>query len=194
MKELLLALDLNELETKIALQCAPVLCGVKLANILIIPTINEQQTKELFQDSTLTLAYLFTYLDKSYYLLYQKEGLDMYLCSEQVLAARLSIGLKPCSLREMMHQIAYEYENCLKFHHRFPHEIGFLLGYPPQDVLGFIHQDGKNYLYCGYWKVYANLSMTLELFESYEKVKEFLLEYLLRGGHIAHILKNKEKR
>ncbi len=194
MKELLLTLDLNELETKIALQCAPVLLGVKLANILIIPTINDQQTKELFQDSTLTLAYLFTYLDKSYYLLYQKDGLEMYLCSEQVLAARLSIGLKPSSLREMMHQIACEYENCLRFHHRFPHEIGFLLGYPPQDVLGFIHEDGKNYLYCGYWKVYANLSMTLELFESYEKVREFLLEYLLHGGHIAHILKHKEKR
>ena len=32
----------------------------------------------------------------------------------------------------------------------FPHEIGLLLGYPVEDVLGFIRYQGKNYLYTGY--------------------------------------------
>ena len=32
----------------------------------------------------------------------------------------------------------------------FPHEIGLLLGYPVEDVLGFIRHQGKNYLYTGY--------------------------------------------
>ena len=36
----------------------------------------------------------------------------------------------------------------------FPHEIGLLLGYPPEDVSGFIENGGKNFLCSGYWKVY----------------------------------------
>ena len=37
----------------------------------------------------------------------------------------------------------------------FPHEMGLLLGYPVEDVTGFMVHGGKNSLYSGYWKVYA---------------------------------------
>ena len=188
MRDLLFMLDLDEFEIKIALQCAPVIFGVKIANILIIPTINAFQTQELFEHSDLTLEYLFAYLDKSYYLLYQEEDLKAYLRNEKVQTSMLSIGLKFESLKEMIHQIACEYEQCLMYHQRFPHEIGFLLGYPPEDVLGFIQENGKNYLYCGYWKVYGDLAMALEMFEDYNKVKELLLEYLNSGGHLDSFL------
>ena len=47
---------------------------------------------------------------------------------------------------------------------RFPHEIGVLLGYPAEDVKGFVVNEGKNYLYSGYWKVYGDLSEAKQLF------------------------------
>lgn len=37
----------------------------------------------------------------------------------------------------------------------FPHEIGFFLGYPYEDVIGFIQNKGENFLCCGCWKVYT---------------------------------------
>lgn len=37
----------------------------------------------------------------------------------------------------------------------FPHEIGLFLGYPLEDVVGFIENDGENYLCTGCWKVYS---------------------------------------
>ena len=37
----------------------------------------------------------------------------------------------------------------------FPHEIGFFLGYPYEDVIGFIANEGENFLCSGCWKVYA---------------------------------------
>jgi hypothetical protein len=62
----------------------------------------------------------------------------------------------------------------------FPHEIGFFLGYPINDVLGFIEQKGRNYKYCGLWKVYSNVKKARELFRHYEncrvKSKKFLRE------------------
>ncbi|ERL04301.1 DUF3793 family protein [Mitsuokella sp. oral taxon 131] len=49
----------------------------------------------------------------------------------------------------------------------FPHEIGLFLGYPPEDVVGFIKYNGQNFCYSGYWKVYANEKETRALFEQY---------------------------
>ena len=37
----------------------------------------------------------------------------------------------------------------------FPHEIGLFLGYPFDDVMGFIRNGGENFLCCGCWKVYS---------------------------------------
>lgn len=37
-----------------------------------------------------------------------------------------------------------------------PHEIGVFLGYPLEDVIGFIKNKGKNHSFCGYWKAYGN--------------------------------------
>ena len=37
----------------------------------------------------------------------------------------------------------------------FPHEIGLFLGYPVEDVIGFIDNEGENFLCSGCWKVYA---------------------------------------
>ena len=38
----------------------------------------------------------------------------------------------------------------------FPHEIGIILGYPPEDIEGFKRYKGRNFKCCGYWKVYGN--------------------------------------
>ena len=53
----------------------------------------------------------------------------------------------------------------------FPHEIGVFLGYPLEDVLGFIDNGGRNCLSCGCWKVYSNKCEALKAFERYEKCK-----------------------
>lgn len=37
-----------------------------------------------------------------------------------------------------------------------PHEIGVFLGYPLEDVEGFIKNNGKNHSFCGYWKAYGD--------------------------------------
>ncbi|MDR3174898.1 MAG: DUF3793 family protein, partial [Treponema sp.] len=39
---------------------------------------------------------------------------------------------------------------------RCPHEVGLFLGYPLDDVLGFIKNRGSRYKLCGAWKVYGD--------------------------------------
>jgi hypothetical protein len=61
----------------------------------------------------------------------------------------------------------------------FPHEIGFFLGYPSEDVLGFIQQKGKNYKYCGLWKVYGSVKKAMDIFRHYEICREKSKNYLV---------------
>jgi hypothetical protein len=69
----------------------------------------------------------------------------------------------------------------------FPHEIGFFLGYPPDDVLGFMLHRGAHCKLCGLWKVYSDVERAGALFREYERCKEQLLEYIQNGGGLSAI-------
>lgn len=51
----------------------------------------------------------------------------------------------------------------------FPHEIGLFLGYPPEDVEGFIRNKAECSKCCGHWKVYGNERRARDLFKRYNK-------------------------
>lgn len=53
----------------------------------------------------------------------------------------------------------------------FPHEIGLFLGYPLGDVIGFIHNAGKNCKCIGCWKVYCNECEAVKMFARYQKCR-----------------------
>jgi hypothetical protein len=44
------------------------------------------------------------------------------------------------------------------------HEIGVFLGYPLEDVIGFIENEGLRYKSCGCWKVYGDIGTAQGLF------------------------------
>ena len=71
----------------------------------------------------------------------------------------------------------------------FPHEIGLFLGYPIEDVEGFIENKGKNYKLCGYWKVYGCPEKARCIFENYEKCRRFLCNRLSEGVDFYRALK-----
>lgn len=56
------------------------------------------------------------------------------------------------SCQELLRQLSRRL--CLE--REFPHEIGVFLGYPLEDVVGFIRNRGRNYTCCGYWKAYGD--------------------------------------
>lgn len=63
----------------------------------------------------------------------------------------------------------------------FPHEIGVFLGYPLEDVLGFIENGGKNCLSCGCWKVYSDPCTALAAFKRFEKCKSVYQKRFAEG-------------
>ena len=51
----------------------------------------------------------------------------------------------------------------------FPHEIGLFLGYPLQDVLGFIENRGQGCKLVGAWKVYGDPEAARRTFDRFKK-------------------------
>ncbi len=63
----------------------------------------------------------------------------------------------------------------------FPHEIGLFLGYPPEDVKGFIEQRALNCKCTGWWKVYGNQKEAEQTFARYKKCTDCYLRNWQRG-------------
>lgn len=66
----------------------------------------------------------------------------------------------------------------------FPHEIGFFLGYPPEDVLGFMRYRGKHCKHCGLWKVYSDVPRAKAMFAEYHACRRQVLTHLGNGGSL----------
>ena len=54
----------------------------------------------------------------------------------------------------------------------FPHEIGLFLGYPPEDVDGFMNRSPLDFKYCGIWKVYGDVDKAKQIFDTYRRCSE----------------------
>ena len=79
--------------------------------------------------------------------------------------------------------------NRLCLEHDFPHEIGIFLGYPLEDVVGFIENQGKNYTCSGYWKTYGDPQEATRRFDSYRECTEVCREKYRQGTPIIQLVK-----
>lgn len=69
----------------------------------------------------------------------------------------------------------------------FPHEIGIFLGYPLEDVVGFIAHKGKDCKLCGIWKVYGNVSEAGKLFQKLQKCSDIYIRVFQEGRSITQM-------
>ena len=69
----------------------------------------------------------------------------------------------------------------------FPHEIGYFLGYPYDDVYEFIAQRGENYKIFGAWKVYTDVEQALATFDAYRACTQHLTFIYQQGRSLAQL-------
>ena len=69
----------------------------------------------------------------------------------------------------------------------FPHEIGLFLGYPPEDVCGFIENKACNCKCVGCWKVYGDEEAAKRKFAQYKKCTEVYRDRWATGTDIERL-------
>ena len=60
--------------------------------------------------------------------------------------------------------------------------MGIFLGYPIEDVIGYLKNNGKNSICVGYWKVYKDKEEKQKLFKEFECAKNNVIRYLAQIG------------
>ncbi len=69
----------------------------------------------------------------------------------------------------------------------FPHEIGLFLGYPPEDVYGFIENKADGFKCVGCWKVYGDARAAQKTFARYKKCSDIYAVQYANGRSIERL-------
>lgn len=96
--------------------------------------------------------------------------------------------LEKCGYRHT--NVDYAVENLrskLSENESFPHEIGLFLGYPLDDVIGFIVNEGKNCECTGFWKVYCNRCEAERTFDKFRKCNSVYCRLWQQGRSIQQL-------
>ena len=74
----------------------------------------------------------------------------------------------------------------------FPHEIGLFLGYPPEDVRGFMEHRPCKCVGC--WKVYGDPAAAKKVFRQYKKCTETYCNRWRRGATLSQLIVAGERK
>lgn len=177
---------------KLAFHTAPTLLGIKCASLVSLSS------------TELDLDFHTTYFNRraaakglrSRILRSCENRALMLVYSERLLKNRLADNDVRSVLAEHGYSENYFLEECLdrlskriRDSKTFPHEIGVFLGYPVEDVVGFIENKGENFKLCGAWKVYGSVENARRTFSNYDKCRVFLCNKLNEGADIYQALK-----
>ena len=186
--EIILGMDLKNIETQLALQCAPLITGLKISNLLIVPADNEKIVWEILRRSGICCYCMLRTGEKSTFLLFRKNQLEAFLAEPEIREFLRKEGYEKFGLGEILRRFQIRYQTYMAGRKQFPHEMGLLLGYPLEDVAGFMENNGKNFLYSGYWKVYENQAEKMFLFGKFERAKETLIQLISEGIRMRDII------
>ncbi|MDF2941325.1 MAG: hypothetical protein K0S01_183 [Herbinix sp.] len=182
------SLSSQALSLQIAKQCAPLLTGIKISNILITHSSNMKKIEEIFRQSFIKVKCIYMEDERITLLLYKQDELCSYINRQEIQLLMTKLGYGDMDTDYILEGCAHRFSAHKKERSQFPHELGLLLGYPVADVVGFMENYGRNSLYSGYWKVYSDLQGALDTFHQYKKAKELVTHLVLSGVSINGIL------
>ena len=170
----------HDFENLLANQCAPLLCGKKPAILLAeknLPANCEWRLLHQYGFRVLRLRW-------------RNMKTLVFIYNPALLNTAVSYPIVIKALRKLGYSYEKSLNGLLAFLFRrfsesdeFPHEIRFFLGYPPEDVIGFLSCEDSCKL-CGQWKVYSDVNRAATLFDEYARCKQSLLEHIRSGKSI----------
>ncbi len=163
----------NNIEKMLIEQCSPTLAGIKTASLFMIKVDekffeNLQNSREKLREKNVYIKIMKMKNEMALLYVYRKNTLikDLSQSKVQEILQKREYNLE--NLDTILEKLASRINSC----DEFPHEIGLFLGYPLDDVLGFICNKGKKCAMCGYWKVYGDIETAQKKFTQFEKCQK----------------------
>lgn len=171
----------------LAIHCAPILSGSKAANIMTVTVHEFDRIGYLLEGTGIRYRFLKTKGDKGILYLYREKRLRQYLEQEEIQEFLSEYGYDQVDIAKMLNLLSKRIQLYNDQEAVFPHEIGVFLEYPLGDVKGFLANEGKNFMYSGYWKVYQDLQGAVRRFIQYDMERELTIQALMQGKTIREI-------
>lgn len=178
------------LESHLVNNCAPTLASIKTGNLF---TYRYDTEKQLKADISRLNKRLYSKGITIHILRQSEHSALIYVCR----LSKLRQDFDYCGVREFMSACGYsnitplrcinELRRKLNECPEFPHEIGLFLGYPLEDVQGFIDNGGKNCLCSGCWKVYCNCREAQKQFAKFDKCRMIYCRMWEQGRTLSQL-------
>ncbi len=169
--------------------CAPTLAGLKMANLFCCSYASAQaletginNLKHVLGAKGLKLKVIKSCSKKCQIYIYRQHLLLKALQQDDV-AMFLQKYNYPKDVDMALEHLKTRFSSC----EDFPHELGIFLGYPLNDVLGFIKHGGKNFVCAGCWKAYHNGDKAKKLFNTYNKCRQVYIKCYENGMSISKL-------
>lgn len=163
---------------------APTLAGIKTGNLITCAFRTKEEVQQDLRrwNRMLTRKHLriipLKYMDGKVLLyIYRPSSLRKDLKDPVVREILRSCGYEAFSEADCIGTLMRR----LRDSEEFPHEIGVFIGYPPEDVNGFIRNRGRNYKYSDCWKIYGDVDSSVRLIRKYRHCTE-VYERLGKNG------------
>jgi len=169
--------------------CAPALAGIKPSNLISLKkNVGDVKAQVRLLHSQLSrrgihLRILRETEEKLLILVYRPDKLLAYLVRDEIKAFLVSMGYpEDGNLETYLDILSSRLQQ-----EDFPHEIGAFLGYPIEDIRGFIHNSREGILLVGEWKVYSDAEKARRTFERYRSCRQGVVRRLMAGSSLAQI-------
>jgi len=177
----------NTIDNLLAVYCSPTLSGVKPASL--VSCGNEfpralEQYQRAFASRSICFLPIYTKNRQWLLLVYHQKLLQRQLIIPDV---QKLLRLFDYPIQKNLSDLLSHLRRRLEQAETFPHEIGLFLGYPIEDVLGFIRWKGANYKWRGYWKVYGDVEKAKHTFALLNEISRAVIDKVEQGQTILEI-------
>lgn len=178
---------INKSIFRLLILSAAVLKNCKQSNMVFV---NLEELKFFIRElvnTNLKIVVLYKIDSKYLILIYREKSLNEYLLLEDIREFLHTCGYEGDNFKEFLPYLRQRIKIARELGQDFPHEIGIFLGYPLCDIEGFLKYQGKNFLHSSYWKVYANLELTMAKFKEIDEARNKAIYEWFEGRSLYEI-------
>ncbi len=165
---------------------APTLANMKTASLFTLPILEEKSQfawKKTLETKGIKIMVLRTKGKNQLIYMYRPEKLRQDLTNPMAACILCRAGYQYQTEKEALQILKKRIAQSSEF----PHEIGLFLGYPPEDVQGFMENRGQNCKCVGCWKVYGNAEQAEKQFARYKKCRDVYMRLFSQGRTLTQL-------
>lgn len=170
--------------------CAPTLAGIKTASLFTCPYTSREALLASVRSLNMRLGCKGLRIvplrfseKKALIYAYRPGKLSADLACSDAETLLKSCGYCPGSCEHCVGKLCRK----LRQEPDFPHEIGLFLGYPVEDVRGFMEQGPENCKATGCWRVYGDEEAAKKKFDQYKKCSRIYRERWAQGSDLDRL-------